>query len=429
MTRTLDKPQIEQVGNVYRFSWPGVRVEIDRITEHRDSLTGECTVYSELPGAEGLLHSSQLNLNSAVTRKSVAKALAEREDSIDWGGVLESVCFQCREMYRRGEPLIDLRTVKRQAEQWVIYPYVEHGGPTVLVGESASGKSVMALWLALQVGLGAPLGPGRGFGKPVPAVYLDWETNQDTHNQRLLAIAAGMKIDPEALPPILYRRMNASLTASAQNLQQDVAEHHIGFVVIDSLGMAGDGPPEESQTIIGEFQAIRALKVPTLVIHHKNKSSAFKRTDRDRVFGSVYAINAPRVIWDLSSNSDEETDDIRLAVVCLKTSNGRLLRRHGLVISFENDAEDELQAIRFQRCDLAEMPEHADKLSLKQRILHELQDGVKSGQELAAVLDTTEGTVRKTLSEMRKRGMVLRIAENQWGRLSDTEPELPTAYQ
>lgn len=417
----LDKPGTEHIGNLYRFSWPGIQIELDRLTEHRGALTGELTVRSSLPGAEGLLHSSQLNINSAVTRKGVVKALAEREDSIDWGGVLESVCFQCREMYRKGEPLIDLRTVQRIPEQWLMYPYAEYGGPTLLVGASTSGKSVLALWIALHAGLGAPLAPGHGTGKPTKPMYLDWETSKDVHNQRLLAIGAGMGIEPEALPPIFYRRMSASLPASAQNLQQEIADNQIGFVVIDSLGMAGDGPPEESQTIIQEFQAIRMMDVPTLVIHHKNKNTGIKRADRDRVFGSVYAINAPRIIWDMTNSEDEDSSGINAALICLKTSNGRLLKRHGMTIAFENDEHDELRAVRFTRRALADMPEHADKAGLKERILIELQDGMKSSQQLTEALDTTHATVKGALTDLRKRGVVLRIAENQWGRAASVQ--------
>lgn len=410
----LEKPQITKIGDAYRFTWPGVYIELDRFYEHRDELTAEVTVYSEFPPTPGLLHNARLNLASTSAKEKLAGALAKRLDQVDWAGVLESVCMQAKEMYRRGEPAIDLLQVQPRPDRWLHWPYVEHGGPTVLVADGGAGKSVVALWVALHIGLGGNAGPHNGRNESVKSLYLDWETSADVHHTRLVALGNGLGIATEAMPSIYYRQMSVSLPAAAAAIRREIDELGIGFIVVDSLGAAGDGPPEESGTALESFRAIRSFGVPTLIVHHRRKQSGMQGSDRDRVFGSVYILNLARLVWTMETVSDEASDEIRVAMVNIKSNNGRLVKRHGLTITFENDAET-LRQIRINRSDLTEMPEFADRVSLRDRIMSELSRGPMTARQLADGLEVDAKQVQVRLSELKRKAQVVSLAGDRWG--------------
>jgi len=172
----MSKPTFTQLGDAYRFTWhdlPGTIIELDRFREMRGDLHAEITIYyPRADGNPGLLHYAKLNLLSS-TRSRLGKSLQERVPSIDWGGLLEQVCILAVEQYRKGEPTQDLREIEPDSKpRWMLWPYIEHGGPTILAAPGGAGKSMLAMAMAYSVASGYAI-LGRMDAKPVPALYLD----------------------------------------------------------------------------------------------------------------------------------------------------------------------------------------------------------------------------------------------------------------
>jgi hypothetical protein len=399
----VGKATLSVHGDVYRLTWPvQIEAEVDRITEHRDELTAEVTIRSSRHPSPGLLHSARLNLMSTQTRRSLANALAEREPELDWPALVEAMCYLVRERYRVGDPTIDMRAyVPSGRSRWLVEPFLEHGGPTVIFGDGDVGKSTVAAGICVTAATGQPV-LGQLVGDPVAVLYDDHETDEDTFHEKLVAVCAGAGI--RELPKVYYRRAVASLRESAPALRRQIAELGIGMVVIDSLGMASGGDPQAPDVAIALFAAIRSLGVPTLAIDHIAKNAA----DQGKAFGSVYKHNGPRLTWRQDKAQEEGSSDVVIALVNHKRNNGPKLPRRGYRMEFEIES-DHLRTVRFDLADLAR--DYPEKATLRQRILAELQAGGVQPDSIAAALQADAKQVRARVGELVRKGVIRQMPD------------------
>jgi hypothetical protein len=403
---TQGEAAVSKIGTAIRVSWSTAWMEFDRLTEHGDDLSAEVTFYSLLPPRQGLLHRARFNLLSTSTRSGICKALEVREKGLPWSEMLEIAVWLVVENYREGDPAVDLRTVNPwPQDRWLLRPYIEHGGPTILFAEGGSGKSIIALWMGLRVAL-----------ENKPVLYLDYETGPEVHAERMRALCAGMSIDQDAMPTVHYKRMASSLAQSLYVVRRDVDKLEAGMVIIDSLGAAGDGPPEESATAVALFQAIRTIPVPCLCIHHKRKSANGQKNEnqRDRMFGSVYYVNFARLAWEMEAATEEDSGTITVGMINVKANNGRLQARHALNVEFTN-TEDRLTEISVRPTDIRTEPGLAHRVSLRDRIMAELSHGPLDRKEVAAAMDTTPNAASVELAKMNKDGLLVQLPDNKWG--------------
>ncbi|HET7713868.1 MAG TPA: AAA family ATPase [Patescibacteria group bacterium] len=385
------KPALTPTGDGYILEWPaGIRAEVERITEHRDELTAEVTINSKRLPSPGLLHSARLNLVSSQARNTLAKALSVREPDLDWGGVVEALCFLVREHYRAGDPAIAIQSyVPSPAAPWVVEPFVERGGCTVIFADGGTGKSLLAMGISCTLA-GTHDVLGRRHGTPQPVLYLDWETDADTFYHRIQAIAKG---HGTTVPTIYYRRQVASLAEAAPTLRKEVIKLGIGMVVVDSLGPARGGEPESAEATIKLFNAARSLGVPWLALDHVTKSQG---NDSTRPFGSTYTHNLARLTWGLDKAQEDSADATVVSWSNHKRNNGRLLGKIGMRLSFVTDPTDRLMMVTFQRVDLLET-DLADKMPLHNRIAYTLKRGPMTVDQLAGELQANRDSVSRAL--------------------------------
>ena len=416
---TTSTPQARAVGDSMIFDWAeGIEIELDRFHAGHEDISADVYIRSKLVPNPGLLHFGRLNLMTAKTRGDLAKMLADRLNCVSWPDILLQLCTIAVQRYRTGEPAVDLRAVDvNKRERWLLYPYLEYGGPTILYAEGGVGKSVLALWIALQVALG----PHNARGEPIApaaALYLDWETSAEVHAERLRALAAGMHTDMGACPPLFYRRMFASLPASLAAVRREIDTLKAGIVVIDSLAFAGEGAPEESGTAVQLFQAVRSIPVPVLCVHHKRKSMSGVKNEnqRDRLFGSVYYLNSARLVWEADSRATPEDNDTRyITLKNVKANNGRLEQSRNLAVTFTNENEH-LTTITVKHVDPREMIDagYGEQLGTREKILAELANGGHTVQELADDLDMERNAVDQALRRLRKSGLATSASRGFW---------------
>jgi hypothetical protein len=421
----MNRPLVNQIGDGWQFTWTaeGIEASVDRLREDRGGLTAEILINSNVAGKEGLLHMGKLNLLSASTRGGIARQLQARLKGPDWPGMLEQLCFMAVQQYREGRPLVDLsQEPLPERPRWLYWPYVEDSltgddapGPSVFYGDGDSGKSLLALRIALGIALGAPRGPLQGSAPSRKVLYLDWETSRATHTERLHALCAGLRIDRLAMPPLFYLRMDASLTQSADAVRRRILQNEIGFVVVDSAGFAGGGAPEEAATALELYGAVRKLAVPALIVHHKRKSTGYKGNGKDELYGSVYWHNGARNVWEVLGQKDEQEQELVCGLVHRKSNNGWLEKRHAYRLQFSNDELGRTERIDIEKLDYADVPQFAADMPLRSRILHELQSGALTSAELAETLDDKQNSVQVRLSQLRKRGKVINLPDHKWG--------------
>lgn len=379
----------------YALAYPkeGVLFVLDRLRRQHEQLVGELRVESVAPAARTvcgrLVSFGELNLSSTQARSTRARLLAQRAPikGFDWIGALERLAFAVAEAERDGEPAADLRTFPLPEAE----PYYEVLGitlpkhhPTIIFGDGGSLKSYLALYIA---GVLAQEGVAVG--------YLDYELDGSSHRGRLRRLFGDQE------PAITYLRCDRPLVHDVDRVRRIISGQRLLFLVIDSVGYACDGPPEEAGTAMTYFGAVRRLGVGTLHIAHVSKQLGADQ----RPFGSVYWHNSARCTWYCRANEDqgEQSSTRDLLLINRKNNLGPLRPPVGLTVTFAADRT------YIRTGQPADVPEFVPQLSVTHRIVHVLRGGALTVTQIAAELDLPVNTVSKTINRWLRRGKIFTV--------------------
>ncbi len=403
------------------FTWAGdaIEIRVSRIAEARGDTNAEIKITSNIPPNPGCLEWGRINLSAMSTRASLAKNLESRLP-FDWQGALLQVAHKAVELRREGEPTVNLGQVEARQTKWLLWPYVEYGGPTVLFADGGAGKSILALMMAYSVASAKPL-LGKPQGPPRNVLYLDWETDAQTHAERLRAIHNAYDFAADQ-PVVYYKRMAGSLADSVEQIRQEVARLQIALVIVDSLSLAVGGGValEDSATATAFFGAARLLETCLLAISHVSKATVANTTgQKASPFGSAFFRNTARLAWYVESLQEEGASESLIRFEHVKSNNGRYQRQHGYRLRFDNIGEagdEQLVGIRLSPIDLTDVPEFAKKVTWSQRIAAVLRDGAMTTAEVAEALgEEDSSTVSKRLSDERRANRIIRLPDSKWG--------------
>lgn len=425
----LERPTVEQLGDLYQVTWPvtGVQIAFDRLTESRDGLFAETTFARFVPGqAPGLLLDVRMNLLSGTTKGQVVKTLAAQIGDVDWLNVLEAGCFLVKRRFRDGDPAVDLASVQGgEQPRWIIRPYLASDRPALLFAAGGTGKTMFALALAVACASGRAF-VGHAVGPPRKVLVLDYESDRYVHRERVNAICAGAGFG--ALPPdlIYHRKMDVPLAIAAPALRREIAERGIGLAVVDSLAQAS-GELEESGPIVQCFGAIRSFGVPTIILSHITKGAMQadeEGSGRKRLapFGSVFSLNSAGNAWSLRRRGGEDESGGSLLLVHEKTNNGRYFARHAYRVSYLQEAGEDgaLLSCSYHQEEYGES--FSDHLPLTEVILRLLtKDGPKTPADLLTALpDVAGATLRSTLSNLKSGGRVVQLDDRRYAAHAST---------
>src|SRR3972149_8602374 len=187
---TIGRPEMRQEGTDYVFSWEptDIRVIVRDLYSGRDGPRGEISVVGLHTGH---LHSAMLNLLSSTSKAGLTKALLARDNSLPWPQMVEDFCQMAVLRFREGDPLILLEPKPRNPDRrFAITPLCPLNVATLLFGDGKSGKSYLANALARALMLGDE-GAGLRCEQSMAVAYLDWEWDQEEHEDRLHRVGAG----------------------------------------------------------------------------------------------------------------------------------------------------------------------------------------------------------------------------------------------
>ena len=74
------------------------------------------------------------------------------------------------------------------------------------------------------------------------------------------------------MPGIVYIPCARPLADDVDRIRREVIRHDIGYLVVDSVALACDGPPEAAEVAVRFFGALRELGLGSLLIAHVNRS-------------------------------------------------------------------------------------------------------------------------------------------------------------
>lgn len=403
----------ENVGHIHiAFEEQKLRAIVRRLKLHSSDkrVTGELMLACGGAGFEASehIHRSEFNFSSASTRRSLAKQLAERYPVIDWADILEHICNEVATIAWRGEPIEELSTEEDVGpEEYLIAPLIPLHQPTVIFGDGATGKSSFALvcyvcaqlpWKDNKLGLIPP-------DKPVRGLYLDWETDARTFTRRLQALERGMKLPQLSLN---YRSCSHTLADDIEQIREAIVATESEFLVVDSLAGACGGDLTGSDGATAFYNALRQLKLTTLIIAHNPKGDG-KKT----IYGSVVFEHRARSVWECRAAMDEETNAIDIGLHHRKANNSRLSKPLGFNINYNGNS------MSITTKEVARMPELRKELSLTQLVIETLKRGKMRLRDLASELgyenDKEVEVVRAKLNWMATKGITVHLPDGSWG--------------
>lgn len=285
---------------------------------------------------------SRTNLMNAtrggVGWKGLAATLSDMARSIAWDEAVAQGVERAIEVYRTGEQEKELRYQKLTlGNPFLLEPFIASTGVSVFFGEGGTGKSLIALSLAVAVAGNYPI-----FGKyprqAGPVMYFDYEDDSEVHEERLAAILKSIKIELEY--PIYHRKLIAKVSQSQATMRRSIGERGAVLAVLDSIGMGRGGNANTAEDTIRLFRALRSLDVPTLAIDHVNKED--KRSGETvSPYGSVYTINSARLLWGAVIAPGLTSEDKKyLNLQNTKANRTALSPPMGMAITYHNREDD-----------------------------------------------------------------------------------------
>lgn len=406
---TIPEPMMDSASETKRrFMWPetGIEVALDHLRVKDDGIHCWLTI-SRKPMEYGPI---RINLLSESARDGLRRALKDRFE-YDWQAVIDYVARYTVRSFDTASPRIDLAAHSPSVTSpWLVYPFIRARQPSVIYADGGTGKSTLAMALALSLITGASVVPGIKVETPAPVIYGDWEDDEDNSAEILhfLARAAGLVI-PRGM--FHYRRFSGPLPEHTDTLLTDVAETGAKLLIVDSaIAAAGDdahGPDAPRM----HYNALRQVGEASLTLTHVPSQS-------DRMYGNVMWRNLARIAWLMEAKPDTGHTSSTIALYQRKGNRGMVGDTFGLQVSFEP------QNIRYEKAVVADTPEFAAKLSNADRILHVLRDGPSNPKDIAEETGLDEDVVRVTLNTKRyKEKLWTKIPSGQWALVAHPPEE------
>jgi RecA-family ATPase len=307
-----------------------VELDLRRFKEERDgTIRAEITLTTTIGSVGRVAGPARLNLLSDRSIKQLANTCKDVTDIPDWYALITHAAATTVEYLRQGTPLELVDLDAPHERQWILNPFLEADGYTVLFARGGSGKSFLAAALALCIATGNNLlGEVHKAG---PVAYHDWEASKEEFDSRISRLARAMQTPA---PEVWYRKETASLHHIAPTLNNHYAEHGVVAAIIDSKGMALTGSPESAEAVLELTRSIRTLGVPIILIDHVSKG-AIKGDDPDMAFGSAYTEYGARLAWKL--NPDWKTGSVDLRLKNTKANNGPKADEQIITLTFDGD--------------------------------------------------------------------------------------------
>lgn len=390
----LGKPEVTRIGDDFAYSYGvhGIRFDLMGIT-NRQGFSAHLTVWAGNSPARKLSW-GRLKLDSESGRSALAKLLDGKLPDFDWATALGQISDMTFTAWQEGSPTVRLVDVAAPPKpQYLIDPLLPLNETTILYGDGDAGKSTVSMALALCVALGRGM-PGFSPPRRGPVLYLDWETNPETHKRRADRIAAGMN---EALSPhIHYRQVLRPLGDEARMIRHEVARTRAVLVIVDSLGF-GSGAGEsinDSSVAVAAMNALRTLGVTRLALHHMSHESVKSPGSGSAPGGSRYYRNAARCLWEVH-RSVLSPQIANVGLYNRKMNDDARLEEP---LAWEIDyGEVRGGAIRFSKCELADDPALRANMALADQIGYLLQGRALAVSQLADEVDATQDSIRKAL--------------------------------
>jgi hypothetical protein len=304
----------------------------------------------------------------------------------------------------------------------IVERLIPEGYSTVLFGDGGTGKSYLALGLAMCVAAGQPF--VRLAVRSSGVLYLDWELNPEEFQRRGFSIARGLGL---SRPPtnMYYAQVARPFSSLVRQVKSFVDQQQVGLVILDSVGLACAMDPELAREMIGFFALLRSLGVTILTVDHQSKLQEGQHYAAKSPFGSAYKSHLARSVIQVERvGGDDGWLSLRLHQK--KRTFGPLSHELGITLRF--DQVGGMDIVRVSAWDPQRAPEASQHVTDQQKLGHSLRkDGPATSDVLAQRTGVHPKTVRNHMARLRKAGKVQEVAKKGhaviWGWMEQTGSE------
>jgi hypothetical protein len=208
--------------------------------------------------------------------------------------------------------LEQLHAVPAPAPPQIIEGVLHQGCKMILGGTSKSNKSWCLLDLALSVGSGQPW-LGRKCVK-MPVVYINFELQPWALAERLNALCIARpecRIPEQPLALWNLRGHNADITLLRPKLEEKLAKHQFGLIILDPayklLGNRDENSNGDIADLMNEFEALaQKTGAAVVVAHHFAKGDSTSKNALDRMSGAGAWARDPDSIMVLTPHEEPD---------------------------------------------------------------------------------------------------------------------------
>lgn len=283
--------------------------------------------------------------------------------------------------FRAGQPALLLRDAREPEDAGhLLAPLLVGRMPTIWYGDGGSAKSYLALAAALTIHTGEPLLGLQPTAQRRVGI-LDYEMDAWEHRQRMAAL-----IGDRELPDLVYVPCSRPLADDVDRLRRIIRDRDLGYIVVDSIALACDGPPEAAEVAGRFYGGLRELAVGSLLIAHVNRAG-----DTGRPFGSAFWHNGARLTWYVKREPSIGTGAVTVGMFNKKANTGPIAPPVGFSLGFAAGQTT------IARTDVRHVEDFASHVPVKYRVQAEIASGAKTIAEIAAAIDAPPDTVKKAV--------------------------------
>ena len=219
-------------------------------------------------------------------------------------------------------------------------------------------------------------------------LFCDWEWTPARHKARKRRL-----FGTDRIPNLRYMQCRGPLVTEAARIQKYSDAEGVGFMGVDSVGLACDGKLTDDDVAIRFHRALRTLP-PALCAAHVSKSSLGPDGKGDAIgpFGSVFFSNLCRASWLVKKETGSTENVVTVGLFPQKQNDGDRNRPVGLQFGFDSDQ------ITVLPIDLAGVDGLAERIPLPVRIVHLLKRGPLTYAQIAEELDAKLDSVIKAVN-------------------------------
>jgi DNA-binding transcriptional ArsR family regulator len=300
----------------------------------------------------------------------------------------------------QAEP-IDLAEATPRPVEWLVKDLIPARHATNLYGDSGTGKSLIALYLALCVIEGIPFlnFPTTKRGK---VLYLDLELDAEIHTLRWWAIArgAGYTTPPKGLR---YVRWTHGLIGHEGELCELIEQEQPALLIVDSFGKA-TGKPLDPDLAIALYNLFDALPVPVLVIDHTAKPNPEIPAESAREYGTVYKRHYARSAVQVDLQGSER-GHIGVILRHQKSNFGRLAPEIPLTLAFLEE-DGVMLEVRLQYGGQA-VQANAELFGRRGEVVRFLTERQEATpKEIVEGTEIPQGSVYRLLAQLERDGVI-----------------------